>query len=793
MKSVQLLFTATLLISISASAQYWSGLGTGIGIPSGAAVVFATTIYNGQLHAAGFFSEADGLPSKNISKWDGSSWSPVGSGVAYHDPNYGSIRHMETYNGELYVTGYFDTAGGLPIRNIARWNGTGWSTVGSTTFLSVPGPLAVYNGSLYVAGYFPNINGSEAFVAKWDGNTLSAIGSAANFSLTDVNALCVYNGELYAAGDSVSAGGVTEFTDIVRWNGTNWSRLNANPNGNINCMSVHDGDLYVGGHFTLIDTITALQIAKWNGVKWSGVGTGIKLAFDGNFNSAVNTLTTYNGALYAGGYFDSAGSVSAKNIAKWDGAGWTGINNGADYWVSSLSVNDSALYVGGWFNYVDLTIPANKIAKWKTNCTAPPPAQPGNIIGSDSVCSGTVQTYSISPVTGASSYSWTLPPGWTGNSNTNSIIATTGPSGGVIRVTANNSCGNSVPSLLTVTCHSPVHQPGPITGDSLVCAGGTQTYFITPVSNAVSYNWSLPPGWTGSSSTNSITVIPGTNNGAITVFASNTCGNSSIQTLAINILPRPAQPVSISGNEQVCQGTEQTYTVAAVPGATGYEWDIPQGWAGMSSSPSILLRVGNNPGIITVRAYNSCGNSTDQVLAVQVVSVPQPGDITGNSFVLANQVETYTVTPVNGASTYNWVVPTEGTILSGQSTNSITIHWQRAGSYTLLLTAGNSCGIGQLRSKDIVVTDQVLDPFEIKLVPNPTDGKFYLQAKAIQDKTIYLEVLDVSGKITFRSPLNQGTNSYTQLIDISNMARGLYVVKIIISDMLFIRRIIKIR
>src|SRR5688500_11963543 len=58
------------------------------------------------------------------------------------------------------------------------------------------------------------------------------------------------------------------------------------------------------------------------------------------------------------------------------------------------------------------------------NCTSAPP-QPGNITGTVTACSGTNQTYSIAPVPGASSYTWVLPNGWSGTSNTNSITVAT--------------------------------------------------------------------------------------------------------------------------------------------------------------------------------------------------------------------------------------------------------------------------------------------------------------------------------------------------------------------------------
>ncbi len=55
------------------------------------------------------------------------------------------------------------------------------------------------------------------------------------------------------------------------------------------------------------------------------------------------------------------------------------------------------------------------------------PATPGTISGNSSVCaSATGLTYSISSVTGATSYTWTLPSGWSGSSTSTSISASAG-------------------------------------------------------------------------------------------------------------------------------------------------------------------------------------------------------------------------------------------------------------------------------------------------------------------------------------------------------------------------------
>jgi hypothetical protein len=90
----------------------------------------------------------------------------------------------------------------------------------------------------------------------------------------------------------------------------------------------------------------------------------------------------------------------------------------------------------------------------------------------------------------ATSYTWTLPSGWSGTSVTNSIIATPGTTGGNIIVVANNICGASPQQTLNVT----VNQLPVVTLDlspiDTLCVDGPD---VTPTSGN-------PPGGTYSGS-----------------------------------------------------------------------------------------------------------------------------------------------------------------------------------------------------------------------------------------------------------------------------------------------------
>src|SRR5262249_9048281 len=72
--------------------------------------------------------------------------------------------------GNLYIGGRFTLVGNVLATNIAKWNGSSWSPLGSGMD-SVVQALAVSGSNVYAGGYFKKAGGDSAnYVAKWDGN-----------------------------------------------------------------------------------------------------------------------------------------------------------------------------------------------------------------------------------------------------------------------------------------------------------------------------------------------------------------------------------------------------------------------------------------------------------------------------------------------------------------------------------------------------------------------------------------------------------------------------------------------
>lgn len=335
-----------------------------------------------------------------------------------------------------------------------------------------------------------------------------------------------------------------------------------------------------------------------------------------------------------------------------------------------------------------------------TNCSGcAVPDQPGSISGNNNVCSGSTQTYSVAAVNGATGYIWTLPPGWSGSSTTNSITVIAGTTAGNITITAINSCGSSTTTNLQATISTIPARPSIINGNTAVCTGTPQNYTAGAVTGAISYTWILPAGWTGSSATNSIVAIPGSAAGTIRVYANNGCGSGPEKTKATSITTTtPAQPGNITGIANVCQGSIQSYSVAAVPGASSYNWTFPNGWSTATSSNVVSVTVGTSSGNIAVAAINGCGSSASKILTSTVRLLPaRPGaiSVTGGAGACPGESRGYSIPSIAGL-TYNWTAPTGSTIINGQGSPTINVTYNSnfVANGTIRVAASNSCGSG---------------------------------------------------------------------------------------------------
>jgi hypothetical protein len=324
---------------------------------------------SGNLYVGGDFTIIGDTFANHVAKWDGTHWSALGSGVV------GSVGALAMSGSNLYVGGSFVTADGLTITKIARWDGSTWSALGYEAPLGVDdqnhvSALAVLGSDLYVGGYFNTAGGIAANnIAKWDGSSWSALGDEPNQGMDSVVlALAVSGNDLYVGGDFSTAGGIAANL-VAKWDGSSWSALGSGIGGivaggvvppDVYALGVSGSDLYVGGIFSTAGGIAANSIAKWDGSSWSALGSGVD-------NAAPNALVVLGTNLYAGGAFTIAGGLGVDSIAKWDGSTWSPLGSGLPSPVNAMVVSGRNLYVGGWRGYYGSPAMTAYIATWDGN------------------------------------------------------------------------------------------------------------------------------------------------------------------------------------------------------------------------------------------------------------------------------------------------------------------------------------------------------------------------------------------------------------------------------------------
>src|SRR5512133_2104860 len=287
----------------------WSALESG----TSSSITAISLDKSGNLYVGGYFDTAGGILTNNIAKWNGSKWSSLGSGLkwvrttnSYISKNISAV--VTDASGNVYVAGGFDTAGGVAANGIAKWDGNTWSSLGSgvkdsRTFPSIRSLAVDRSGNLYAGGEFDSIGGIAANnIAKWDGTTWNSLGTGTD---SIVLAVAVDSlGSLHAGGWFTNVNGIPA-NHIAKWNGTAWSALGAGVNyisdnsGGRCCLSIDkSGNVYMAGHLTENDFSTSMskpnRIVKWNGTEWSIIG--------GDFRSGPisSIYIDASGTVYAG-------------------------------------------------------------------------------------------------------------------------------------------------------------------------------------------------------------------------------------------------------------------------------------------------------------------------------------------------------------------------------------------------------------------------------------------------------------------------------------------------------------
>ncbi len=361
----------------------WDTLDGGIG-----SIIFEMIWHNETLVVVGI--EIGGL-NGSIARWDGTEWSGIGTGAPLFASDvtqtldgtlYMSNSHQvfrlvgNTWvevdrsdhwmagveglqDGHLYRIGDFEWGAPHFAIDIVRLDQAThtWKAFGSEVgngLLQIPTVLAVAEDGRLFAGGVTSIKGERmGGIAVWDGVRWSPIAPGSTGVITGTVETLTFDdaGNLYVGGAFSAAGGIPA-NNIARWDGTAWSTIGTGvengTNGMVKAILIDDnGDLYVGGEFTVAGDTYVDRIARWDGSEWHPLFGGIGDVA----NEYINVMAfDDNGDLIVGGFFNNAGVLPVQNIARWDGVVWDNIDNGFGTVLGMAKNSQGYLFVIGQGN-----------------------------------------------------------------------------------------------------------------------------------------------------------------------------------------------------------------------------------------------------------------------------------------------------------------------------------------------------------------------------------------------------------------------------------------------------------
>jgi hypothetical protein len=287
---------------------------------------------------------------------------------------------------ELIIVGGFSRVADVPAWRAARFDGTSWTAVGTNSLSAVslqfPTALTVCDlgtgPRIYVAGkyYVPGQGGLTIHVGRWDGSGWTLIG-AADRQINVLRGFADAGGPVLVAAGYFNAMSGVAAPRIARWNGTAWSSfaVGLGPGSGVAMTGVNaveafdDGAgprLYAGG--LMVPGPGSCPLAKWTGTQWvSAAPAGLHLVWSLCVHAAPGETSLVVGGMYLPGALPIQ-----TTVAKWSGSVWTALAASPSanvYAVASLDDGSGpAIYVGGAFTSIKAPgapawIAAQKVAR----------------------------------------------------------------------------------------------------------------------------------------------------------------------------------------------------------------------------------------------------------------------------------------------------------------------------------------------------------------------------------------------------------------------------------------------
>ncbi len=268
--------------------------------------------------------------------------------------------------------------------------------------------------------------------------------------------------------------------------------------------------------------------------------------------------------------------------------------------------------------------------------------------------------------------------------------------------------------------------------------------------------------------------------GTFNYSGNGTSGNYNISTQVVTtfnsvdsvvIHPFPEMPViTVLGNDTICTGDSVQLKAWSVD-AQSYTWY--QADVIIAGATDSLLQVYSS-GIFKAEAINEFGCSTYSLEQTITQQPPLPNI---NFTINGNTLTTF-------LTGYNFQWTLNGNDISGATNNTHSITQQ--GSYALRACDNFGC----CRTSDAltltpVSVSTIHSGSDIRVYPNPTNSILNIDMTNI-DQNISIELYDLTGRVV----LSEVNNQNTAAIDVSHLAGGMYMLRIVADSGIYNQRVV---
>jgi hypothetical protein len=280
--------------------------------------ILGSVPYNNKSLMYGYFASVGSstLPAEALALWDGAHWSNFPKNAFRYDPQRNLtqiVGGLYKDNSKIWIYGQYDSIGGMPCKNVSTFNGNSFTPVSfpANIFDGLKKMIRYKSYIVTCGSFFNQPYNSYSRIAKFDGTNWSPIGNGVQGAFDGISDMIVFQDTLYLAGSMNKANG-NAGTHIMKWDGTtlmdagfgNWYGTDL-----IKQLVVYRNRLYAFGNFQHAANQKSFGIAYYEKGKWTVPQDSI----DNSINSAV----VYHDELYiAGGFWSIGGDPSIKYFAK---------------------------------------------------------------------------------------------------------------------------------------------------------------------------------------------------------------------------------------------------------------------------------------------------------------------------------------------------------------------------------------------------------------------------------------------------------------------------------------------